>query len=453
LFVQNFGCQMNDYDVERMREVLGRQGYDRADSPDDADLIVINTCSVREKAEAKVASAAGRFKELKQQRPGVVLAIGGCVAQQEGERLLKRIPVADFTFGPDQIASLPELLGRHADGRRRFAATDVIDVEDYRFLHADPRPSSTKVTALVTIQKGCDNHCAFCVVPATRGREVSRPWREVVDEVARCVDAGAREITLIGQNVNSYHGMGADNTRGDGDDFAELLARVDVVPGLVRLRYTTSHPHDFTKRVADAFRELPRLAHWLHLPVQSGSSRTLKRMVRDYTREQYLRQIDYVKSVCPDLSLSTDIIVGYPGETDSDFRETLSLLEYVQYDSIYSFEYSERPDTPALKLALRDNVPSEVKAERLQQVQALQKEITAQRLGRWVGRRAEVLVEGDSARYPGQLCGRTTGNEMVNFSGSPSLIGRLATVRITGARAHTLIGEHAEAGHRLPVVA
>jgi tRNA-2-methylthio-N6-dimethylallyladenosine synthase len=453
LFVQNFGCQMNDYDVERMREVLAREGFGMAATPDEADLVVINTCSVREKAEAKVASAAGRLKELKKQRPGMMLAIGGCVAQQEGERLLRRVPSADFTFGPDQIPSLPALLGRYRDEGRRFAATDVIDVEDYRFLSAEPRPGQVAVTALVTIQKGCDNHCAFCVVPATRGREVSRPWREVVDEVARFVAAGAREVTLIGQNVNSYHGMGADNPHGDGDDFAELLARVDAVPGLARLRYTTSHPHDFTTKVADAFRDLGRLCSWLHLPVQSGSSRTLKRMVRDYTRDQYLRQIDYVKSVCPDISLSTDIIVGYPGETDSDFAETLSLLDYAQYDSIYSFEYSERPDTPALKLAMRDNVPAEVKAERLQEVQKLQKTITARRLARWVGREAEVLVEGDSARHPGQLCGRTTGNEMVNFVGPPSLHGQLVPVRIVSARTHTLVGEHAHAAHRLPVLA
>jgi tRNA-2-methylthio-N6-dimethylallyladenosine synthase len=447
LFVQNFGCQMNDYDVERMREVLAERGYDAAETADDADLIVINTCSVREKAEAKVASAAGRYRELKQARPGVMVAIGGCVAQQEGERLLKRIPVADFTFGPDQIPSLPALLDRRAQGGR-FAATDVIEVEDYRFLSAEPRRGQVPVTALVTIQKGCDNHCAFCVVPATRGREVSRPAPEVVDEVARFVAAGAREITLIGQNVNSYHGIGA----ADGDDFAELLARVDRVPGLLRLRYTTSHPHDFTDKVADAFRDLRTLCAWLHLPVQSGSSRTLKRMVRDYTREEYLRQIEYVKSVCPDISLSTDIIVGYPGETDSDFAETVSLLETVEYDSIYSFEYSERPDTPALKLALRDNVPSEVKAERLQRVQTLQKAITARRLSRWVGRDVEVLVEGDSARYPGQLCGRTTGNEMVNFAGPPSLTGQLTSVRIVAARGHTLVGEHAQSAHRLPLV-
>jgi tRNA-2-methylthio-N6-dimethylallyladenosine synthase len=447
LFIQNFGCQMNDYDVERMREVLGARGYDAAATAEEADLIVINTCSVREKAEAKVASAAGRYRELKEQRPGVMLAIGGCVAQQEGDRLLKRIPLADFTFGPDQIPSLPQLVERRALGGR-FAATEVIEVEDYRFLSAEPRPGQVPVTALVTIQKGCDNHCAFCVVPATRGREVSRPAQEVVDEVARFVAAGAREVTLIGQNVNSYHGVGS----ADGDDFAELLARVDRVPGLQRLRYTTSHPHDFTDRVADAFRDLKRLCAWLHLPVQSGSSRTLKRMVRDYTRDQYLRQIEYVKSVCPDISLSTDIIVGYPGETDSDFAETLSLLKAVEYDSIYSFEYSERPDTPALKLALRDNVPAEIKAERLQAVQTLQKGITQRRLSRWVGREVEVLVEGDSARYPGQLCGRTTGNEMVNFAGPPSLAGQLVTVRIVAARGHTLVGEHAQSAHRLTVV-
>ena len=448
LFVQNFGCQMNDYDVERMREVLGARGYDAAATAEEADLIVINTCSVREKAEAKVASAAGRYRELKRERPGVMVAIGGCVAQQEGARLLRRIPVADFTFGPDQIPSLPSLLERR--GREgRFAATEVLEVEDYRFLSAEPRPGQVPVTALVTIQKGCDNHCAFCVVPATRGREVSRPWQEVVDEVARFVAAGAREVTLIGQNVNSYHGIGTD----DGDDFAELLARVDRVPGLVRLRYTTSHPHDFTNKVADAFRDLPRLCKWLHLPVQSGSSRTLKRMVRDYTRDEYLAQIDYLKSVCPDISLSTDIIVGYPGETDADFAETLTLLERVQYDSIYSFEYSERPDTPALKLALRDNVAPEVKAERLQAVQALQKGITERRLSRWVGRDVEVLVEGDSARHPGQLCGRTTGNEMVNFAGPPSLTGKLVTVRVTAARGHTLVGECAQSGHRLAVIA
>jgi tRNA-2-methylthio-N6-dimethylallyladenosine synthase len=457
VYIQNFGCQMNDYDVERMLELLRKQGFEAASSAEDADLVVLNSCSIREKSEHKVASAAGRLKELKERRPGVTVAVGGCVAQQEGERLLKRLPVADFTFGPDQIPELPTLITRFRDERRRFAETAVIDVEDYEFLDADPAPGSVKVTALVTIQKGCDNHCAYCVVPATRGREISRPADEVVAEVTRFVALGAREVTLIGQNVNSYHAIGA----ADGDDFAELLRRVDAVPGLQRMRYTTSHPKDFTNRVADAFAELRTMTSWLHLPVQAGSSRTLKRMVRGYTRDEYLRKLDYVRSVCPDLSLSTDIIVGYPGETDADFQETLSLLERVEYDSIYSFEYSERPDTPALKLKLRDDVPAPIKAERLQVVQALQQTITQKRLARFIGRTAEVLVEGEARHSPDQLCGRLSGNEMVNFAaplGVPldKLVGQLVPVRITATRTHTLAGEYAgpeRAAVRLPLVA
>jgi tRNA-2-methylthio-N6-dimethylallyladenosine synthase len=450
VYIQNFGCQMNAYDAERMVEVLRRQGWQSAPSADDADLILLNSCSIREKSEHKVASAAGRYRELKQRRPGVVLAVGGCVAQQEGERLLRRLPLVDFTFGPDNIARLGRLVDRLHGERRRFAATDVIDVEDYQFLDADPQPGDVRVTALVTIQKGCDNHCAYCIVPHTRGREVSRPVDEVLAEVRRYVALGAREVTLIGQNVNSYHGVGSPH----GDDFAELLARVDAVDGLQRLRFTTSHPKDFTPRVAEAFRDLPTLGSWLHLPVQSGSSRTLRRMVREYTRDEYLRKLDYVRALVPDLSLSTDIIVGYPGESDADFAETLSLLERVEYDSIYSFAYSERPDTPALKLALRDDVPAEVKDERLQAVQSLQAGITRRRLGRWVGRTAEVLVEGESRAGAGQLCGRTRGNEMVNFAGAPALAGKGVPVRITEVRGHTLGGE-AAAGRRtrLPVLA
>jgi tRNA-2-methylthio-N6-dimethylallyladenosine synthase len=445
VYIQNFGCQMNDYDVERMHELLRRQGYEKCDSAESADLVVLNSCAIREKSEHKVASAAGRLKELKDARPGMVVAVGGCVAQQEGARLIRRLPVADFTFGPDQIPSLPSLLERHRSERRRFAATDVIDVEDYQFLDADPRPGDVKVTALVTIQKGCDNHCAYCVVPATRGREVSRPADEVVAEVRRFVALGAREVTLIGQNVNSYHAIGGD------DDFAELLARVDRVEGLKRLRFTTSHPKDFTRRVAEAFRDLPTLCGWLHLPVQAGSSRTLRRMVREYTREEYLEKLDYVRALVPDLSLSTDIIVGYPGETDEDFAETMTLLERVQYDFIYSFEYSPRPDTPALKLRLRDDVPATVKHERLLAVQALQREITARRLSRFIGRTVEVLVEGESQRG-GQLCGRTGGNEMVNFDGDAAL-GELCAVEVTGVAAHTLVGRAGGARRRLPVVA
>lgn len=461
VFIESFGCQMNDYDVARMVEVLRSSGFERTDEASEADLVIINTCSIREKAEGKAASAAGRYKQLKDKNPDLVLAIGGCVAQQEGDALLRRIPVADLTFGPDQIPKLVEhfktLRGRE-DGssgqwmpsaqssrptgkyRLRLAKTEVIDVEDYEFLDADPRPGDVEVTALVTIQKGCDNYCAYCVVPNTRGREVSRPPDQVVSEVSRFVALGAREVTLIGQNVNAYHAIGTP----DGDDFPELLRRVDAVPGLLRLRFTTSHPHYFTKKVADAYRDLPRLCPWLHLPVQAGSSEVLRRMARDYTREAYLEKIAYLKQVCPDISLSTDIIVGYPGESEADFAQTVALLEEVRYDSIYAFAYSRRPGTPAQEMD--DDVPAEEKSRRLQTVLSLQKRITSERLGRMVGRVEEVLVEGLARMQSGQLCGRTGGNHTVNFpeptpGSAAALVGTLQPVRITDARSHTLVGQ------------
>ncbi len=468
VFIENFGCQMNDYDVERMVEVLRKNGFERIDEADGADLIVINTCSIREKAEHKAASAAGRYKPLKDKNPSLVVAIGGCVAQQEGDALLRKIPIADLTFGPDQIPRLADHVRRIHDPaqaatvahdapnvptaaarppavpnryRLRLAKTDVTEVEDYEFLTADPRPGDVSVTALVTIQKGCDNYCAYCVVPNTRGREVSRPADEVRAEVERFIALGAREITLIGQNVNAYHAIGSP----DGDDFAELLRRINDVPGLVRLRYTTSHPHYFTQRVADAFRDCDRLCPWLHLPVQAGSSAVLTRMAREYTREQYLEKIDYLRRVCPDISLSTDIIVGYPGEAIDDFEQTMSLLQTVRYDSIYSFAYSRRPGTPALDLV--DDVSVEEKSRRLSAVLALQKTITAERLGRMVGRIEPILIEGFARMGNGQLCGRTGGNHTVNIRSDghdpatlQTLIGQVVPVRITDSKIHTLVG-------------
>lgn len=450
---------MNDYDVARMVEVLRGSGFERIEAPDDADLVVINTCSIREKAEGKAASAAGRYRPLKDKNPNLVVAIGGCVAQQEGDALLKRIPIADLTFGPDQIPRLVQhvlqIQGRDASApvpfatpvkpaskyRLRLAKTEVIDVEDYEFLTADPRPGDVTVTALVTIQKGCDNYCAYCVVPNTRGREVSRPPEQVLEEVRRFVALGAKEVTLIGQNVNAYHAIGTP----DGDDFAELLRRVDQVEGLLRVRFTTSHPHYFSHKVADAFACLPRLMPWLHLPVQAGSTSVLARMARDYTREDYLARIDYLRTVCPDISLSTDIIVGYPGETAAEFADTVSLLESVQYDSIYAFAYSSRPGTPAQ--AVKDDVSADEKSARLQEVLALQKRITALRLARLVGRTEQVLVEGFAKMGRERLCGRTPGNHTVNFPSPPdpalaqSLIGTLCPVRILEAKSHTLAGE------------
>ena len=434
VYLQSFGCQMNAYDVARMLEVLSRDGYAVTDQPDDADLLLVNTCAIREKAEAKTGSAVGRLRPYKQRRPGAVIAVGGCVATLQGKDLLEQLPDVDLTFGPDAIPALPDLVRQVRSDGARLAAVDFIDVEDYRFLDADPRPDSGRVTALVTIQKGCDNDCAYCVVPATRGREVSRPAAEVVAEVVRFVEAGAREVTLIGQNVNSYrHGS---------SDFPALLRQVAAVAGLYRLRFTTSHPKDFHEPVADCFRDLHTLCEWLHLPVQSGSTRVLHRMQRTYRREEYLRKIEYLRGVCPDISLSTDIIVGYPGESDVEFEETLSLLEEVQYDSIYSFKYSPRPGTPAAGLG--DSIAEPVKSVRLARVQDLQKAITAGRLHRFVGRVEEVLVEGES-RQGGQACGRTRANVVVNFVPPPaqtplSLRGRLVQVPIAAARTHTLWG-------------
>jgi tRNA-2-methylthio-N6-dimethylallyladenosine synthase len=435
----SFGCQMNDYDVSRMLEVLSRDGYERTDTADDADLFVVNTCAIREKAEAKTVSAVGRIRPHKQRRPGVLVAVGGCVPTLEGQRLLDDLPDVDLIFGPDAVGRLPDLLRRVEREGDRLSAVDFTEVESYRFLDADPRPDPTRVTALVTIQKGCDNACAYCVVPTTRGAEVSRPTGEVLDEVARFVETGAREVTLIGQNVNSY--------RRDGVDFTALLERVARTPGLWRLRFTTSHPKDFLEPVADCFRDLPPLCEWLHLPVQSGSTRVLARMQRTYTRDEYLSKIDHLRRVCPDISLSTDVIVGYPGESDHDFEQTVSLLEEVQYDSIYSFKYSPRPATPAISLG--DPVDEQVKSERLWQVQALQKTITARRLARFVGRIEEVLVEGESQKG-GQACGRTRGNVVVNFAPPggvrpADLVGRLVHVPIAAARTHTLLGAGAGA--------
>ncbi|MBI5480453.1 MAG: tRNA (N6-isopentenyl adenosine(37)-C2)-methylthiotransferase MiaB [Deltaproteobacteria bacterium] len=440
LYIRSFGCQMNDYDAERIREILRRRGYQTTDDAEEADLVLLNTCSIREKAEAKVSSAAASFRGLKGRRPDVVLAVAGCVAQQEGARLLERLPQVDLVFGPDNIGRCADLVERVRESRRRVAVTDVIDVEDYTFLSADPRPEDVGTTVLVTIQKGCDNHCAYCVVPAVRGREVSRPLREVVAEVERFVAAGAREVTLIGQNVDSYRGAG-----GGTDDFVTLLVAVARVPGLLRLRFTTSHPRDFTPALARAFHDLPVLQGWLHLPVQAGSSRVLAAMGRGYTREEYLAKVDLVRGLVPEIALTTDVIVGFPGETADEHRETLSLLEAVEFESIYSFAYSARPGTPAA--ALRDDVPLEEKRARLHQVQALQQLVTARRLARLVGRRTPVLVEGESRRGE-QVCGRTPGNIVVNFAPAAgtapgSLRGRIVPVHVTAAGTHTLRGEPA----------
>lgn len=439
LHIRTFGCQMNVHDARRMEDVLRPAGYRPTSDPAEADVILVNTCSVREKSRQKVLSALGRLGRVKARRPGVLLGVAGCVAQQDGATLLELAPQLDLVFSPDHIASLPELLER---ARRGPVVQVGFGEEDgFRFLAADAATPGRGVTALVTIQKGCDNHCAYCIVPLVRGPEVSRPAGEVVAEVAALVASGAKEITLIGQNVNSYRGIS-----GVPGDFAALLDQVAAVPGLARLRFTTSHPKDFTEALAARFAALPRLCPWLHLPVQSGSSRVLAAMARGYDREHYLRCVELARRHCPEITVGTDLIVGFPGETDEDFEQTLELVRTIEYDYAFSFKYSPRPGTPSAA-SLPDDVPAEVKAARLARLQRLQDGISAARLGRLVGRTVPVLVEGPSRRGPPQLAGRSPGNHVVNIDPGTGGVGRAGVrsgdevqVTITHAGKHSLTG-------------
>ena len=425
---------MNVHDTRRMEDVLRPEGYSATDDPARADVILINTCTVREKSRIKVLSAIGRYAKLKAHNPDLVLGVAGCVAQQEGAELLRASDALDLVFGPDHIASLPRLIQEARE--RKQVLVGHLDVEGYQFLRATPEAQGRGPTSLVTIQKGCDNHCSYCVVPQVRGPEVSRPIAEIVEEIRGQVEAGVVEVTLIGQNVNSYSGVD-----GSSGDFVKLLREVDQVPGLQRLRFTTSHPKDFTEPLARAFAELRTLCPWLHLPVQSGSSRVLERMNRSYTREDYLGLADLVRQHCPEVTLGTDIIVGYPTETEDDFLDTMSLLEQVQYDTVYSFKYSTRPNTAAAEQD--DDVPEADKARRLRQLQGRQDEITRARLARFLGHTVTVLVEGPSRRGLPQLSGRGPGNHVVNFempTAGDDLVGSLVPVKITRTGGHSLFG-------------
>jgi tRNA-2-methylthio-N6-dimethylallyladenosine synthase len=421
---------MNVSDTLRMSEVLGRAGYAPTASAEDADLILLNTCAIREKAEDKMLSALGRYRAIKTSR-GALLGVAGCVAQQEKERLLRRVPYIDFVFGPDAIAKLPEILDRVRNDRVRVVETAWVDSEEYVFPRADPETSRGKVSEFVTVMKGCDNVCAFCVVPHTRGREVSRPFVEVLAEVAALTRVGVREVTLIGQNVNSYRG---------GVTFADLLLRVAQVPGIERVRFTTSHPHDLSPELIEAFRTEPRIAPHFHLPVQSGSDRVLKKMRRDYTVAEYLGRLDALRLARPGIAVTTDIIVGFPGETDEDFRATLALTEQVRYDNQFSFIFSPRPKTAAgLHEAEWGAVPHELKIRRLEAVQAIQRRICGELMAAQVGSSVQVLVEGPSKLDPSRRFGRTPENRTVNFEGSAAP-GELIPVEILSSSPNALYG-------------
>jgi len=434
IYIQTYGCQMNQYDSERILQVMARRGYVPTERMDSADLILLNTCSVRDKAEQKVYSALGRWKEFKQYREGVVIGVGGCVAQQEGANLLKRVPHLDLVFGTHNIHKLPEMVEQVEAARARLVETafyrDPAYMED-----PDGRTQVHGVKAFVTIMQGCNKVCSFCIVPHVRGRELSRPSANVIAEIEALVKKGVIEIMLLGQNVNSYGKL----TPGE-LSFAQLLGRIDAIDGLKRIRFTTSHPQDLSPELTDAFAILENLCEHLHLPVQSGADTVLARMRRGYTRSEYLERIERLRERRSEVALSTDIIVGFPGETDAEFDQTLELLEQVQYDEIYSFSYSPRPQTVSAKI-FDDDVPNNVKRDRLNTVQTLQREISLNRNRQRIGSLEEILLDGQSKLKNGQMMGRTRGNRIVNVRCPENLLGRLIPVRITGATANSLMGE------------
>ncbi|MFT4976418.1 MAG: tRNA-2-methylthio-N6-dimethylallyladenosine synthase [Myxococcota bacterium] len=440
VYIRTFGCQMNAYDTGKMRALLQQEGYTATEDMEQADLIIVNTCSIREKPEHKLHSFLGearRVKRLNKKRP-ITLAVAGCVAQQEGQKLLDRYKDLDLVFGPDAVPSIRRLVGAAAE--EQVLDTDFLTTSDYIFASELDPDAADNVGAFVTIQKGCDNRCTFCVVPATRGPEVSRPSDQIVDEVRRLIDEGVREVTLIGQNVNSY-GLKVKGEK----TFAQLLYAVAAVPGVERIRYTTSHPRDMGPDVIEAYRDLPQLTSHLHLPVQSGSTRVLRRMKRFYTRERYLEVVAQLRDARPDIALSTDFIIGFPGETDEDFEETMTLLEEVRFHASYSFTYSQRPDTPALKLAARDPVDPAVASARLTRLHVRQREISLEENRRMEGERFSVLVEGPSRHDPAVMCGRTSTFKTINFPGEPTLVGQTVPVVVTRGFTNSLRGE------RLPV--
>ena len=436
-YIRTFGCQMNEYDSARIAEVLAHDGAaEPAARPEDADLIVFNTCSVREKAQEKVFADLGRVRHLKRANPALMIAVGGCVASQEGEAIVRRARFVDVVFGPQTLHRLPALLAaRRASGRPQV---DISFPEIEKFDRL-PEPRADGPAAFVSIMEGCSKYCTFCVVPYTRGAEVSRPFDDVIAEVAALAAQGVREVTLLGQNVNAWRGA----IDGAPADFAELLRYVAELEGIERIRYTTSHPREFSRRLIDAHAEIAKLASHVHLPVQSGSDRVLAAMKRGYTVLEYRSIARRLKQAQPELSLSTDFIVGFPGETESDFEATLRLAADVGFDDSFSFVYSARRGTPAAEYP--DATPAEVKAERLQRLQAALA-AQARAIGAaMVGSVQRVLVEGRSAKRAHELCGRTANNRMVNFAGTPELAGRFAQVRITEALAHSLRGELAHA--------
>ena len=434
LYLRSFGCQMNDYDSARIADLLrDRMGLERTERLEEADVVVLNTCSIREKAQEKVFSDLGRIREAKKLRPGMMIAVGGCVASQEGGKILERAPWVDAVFGPQTMHRLPDMLAaRTATGRPQV---DVSFPEIEKFDNL-PAPEAQGAAAFVSIMEGCSKYCTYCVVPYTRGEEISRPLVDVLVEVAQLADQGVKEVTLLGQNVNAYRGR---TPEGDTADFAMLLDYASEIEGIERIRYTTSHPREFTQRLIDAYARLPKLVSHVHLPVQAGSDRILSAMKRGYTALEYKSIIRRLKAARPGIAIATDFIVGFPGETAEDFEKTMQLIEDVGFDASFSFIYSPRPGTPAARLP--DDTPYAVKLERLQRLQKrIDENATAISRG-MLGKIERVLVLGPARRGEGELMARTDNNRIVNFAGPASLINQMANVRITEVFPHSLGGE------------
>lgn len=435
LFIRTFGCQMNEYDSDKMADVLNEHGpVELTTNPDEADIILFNTCSVREKAQEKVFSDLGRVRHLKQQNPNLIIGVGGCVASQEGKTIIERAPYVDVVFGPQTLHRLPELIVERK--KRGRAQVDISFPEIEKFDNLPPARVDGP-TAFVSIMEGCSKYCSFCVVPYTRGAEISRPFEDVLIEVADLADQGVKEITLLGQNVNAYRGAMPDSD--DIADFAMLLEYVHEIPGVERIRYTTSHPKEMTSRLIEAHGKLPKLVPFLHLPVQAGSDRVLSAMKRGYTSLEFKSLVRRLRTARPGLTLSSDFIVGFPGETEADFEKTMQLIRDVGFDTSFSFVYSRRPGTPAADLA--DDVTKEEKFARLHRLQALVNEQANQIAQDMIGTEQVVLVERLSRRDDNELMGRTENNRIVNFPANARLIGQLVKVRITEALTNTLRGE------------
>ena len=435
LYLRSFGCQMNDYDSEKIADLLAQNGYERTEDVHEADLVVFNTCSIREKAQEKVFSDSGRVREAKKEacKDDMVIAVGGCVASQEGKKILTRAPYVNIVFGPQTLHRLPQMIAKHEETHKPQVDITFPEIEKFDYL---AEPHARGACAFVSIMEGCSKYCSYCVVPYTRGEEISRPLVDVLLEVAKLAAQGVKEVTLLGQNVNAYRGKTPD---GEIADFATLLEYVAEIDGIERIRYTTSHPKEFTQRLIDAYGKIDKLVNHVHLPVQSGSDRILAAMKRGYTALEYKSIIRRLKAIRPDISIATDIIVGFPGETEDDFQATLKLMDDVGFDASFSFVYSRRPGTPAAYLP--DDTPQEVKLKRLQLLQA-KNEAKATEISRaMLGTEQRVLVIGRARRGEGLLSARTDNNRIVNFPGDERLIDQMVTVKITEVFPHTLGGE------------